>query len=65
MIHLDMKLIRYRGGEDSDYVYFWTVNENGMEVHASPMFICEEDAIRWINNFNNEVDKCMSKLGRT
>lgn len=59
---LDLSLIRYRGGEDNDYLYFWTNKENGVDVHVSPMFESEEEAKAWIEDLKKRVDLCMLKL---
>lgn len=65
MNKLTLELIRYRGGEDSDYLYFWTEKQGNTAVHVSPMFENEEDAWKWYKDFEEKVNKCMSKLGRT
>lgn len=63
MKELKLELIRYRGGEDSDYLYFWTERQGDTAVHVSPMFESEEEAIRWFKEFEEKVNACMSKLG--
>lgn len=60
---LELKLIRYRGGEDSDYLYFWTERRGEVDVHVSPMFESQEDAMAWHDEFQEKVKACMSKLG--
>lgn len=65
MKELKLSLIRYRGGEDSDYLYFWTEQQGDTAVHVSPMFESQEEAVQWYKEFEEKVNICMSKLGLT
>ena len=64
MKKLILELIRYRGGEDSDYLYFWTEKQGDTFVHVSPMFESEEEAWAWYNEFDQKVKKCTYELDR-
>lgn len=65
MKELKLELIRYRGSEDSDYLYFWTEKQGKTAVHVSPMFESEEEAWKWYREFEEKVKACMSKLDPT
>ena len=62
MKELELELVRYRGGEDPDYLYFWTEKQGDTHVHVSPMFESEEEAWKWYREFEEKVKACMSKL---
>lgn len=65
MRELELKLIRYRGGQDADYLYFWTEQRGDVAVHVSPMFETQEDAMAWYNEIEEKVKACMLKLDPT
>lgn len=64
MKELKLELIRYRGGEDRDYLYFWTEKQGDTAVHVSPMFESKEEALVWYKEFEEKVKKCTYELDR-
>jgi hypothetical protein len=50
-----LKLVRYRDPESSEYLYFWTDNQDGVNVHVSPMFDNQEDAEVWFKELMEKV----------
>ena len=54
-----LKLVKYRDTESPQYLYFWTENRDGIEVHVSPMFDSEVDAKVWFQVLMEKVkDAC-------
>ena len=62
MKELKLELIRYRGGEDSDYLYFWTERQRDTAVHVSPMFETREQAIKWYEELMAKYEAAVANI---
>lgn len=55
-VNSGLKLIKYRDPESIGFLYFWTENQEGIDVHVSPMFNTEDDAKIWLKELIEKVN---------